>query len=128
MKTVSLFLAVMLVSALGFSQSGGRSLTDKLAATAAVVNNSVTLVSDVVINPNPVKGERFSLQLQNLEKGKYNVYIHNKEGRKFLLKTITYEGGSSIADLDLPEELGAGTYILQVLSKTARFSKKMVVE
>ncbi len=87
-----------------------------------------SLKPDVRINPNPVKGESFSLELQNLEKGKYNIYIFAQSGKKYLIKTLNYDGGTTTEVLNLPKEALNGTYILQVLSKTSRFIKKMVVE
>ena len=87
-----------------------------------------SLKADIRINPNPVKGENFSLELQNLDKGKYNVYIFDKSGKKYLIKTLNYDGGSTTEVLNLPEKATNGTYILQVLSKTSRFIKKMVIE
>ena len=121
-------MALVVFSAAGQAQAPAKSLNDKLAATGAILNKAVPIPSDVVINPNPVTGESFSLQLQNLDKGKYSIYIFNKEGKKFLVKTLQFEGGSAIEALNLPDDLGKGTYILQVLSKTSRYSKKMVVE
>lgn len=87
-----------------------------------------SLHADIRINPNPVKGENFSLELQNLEKGKYNIYMFDEKGKKYLVKTLNYDGGSTIEILNLPEKATSGTYILQVLSKTSRFIKKMVIE
>jgi len=87
-----------------------------------------TVQSDIRINPNPVKEETFNLELQNLEKGKYNIYIYAESGKKYLIKSFNYDGGSSTTVLNLPKEAVTGTYILQVLSKTSRFIKKMVVE
>lgn len=128
MKRVLVILALVVFVAAGYSQAPVKSLNNKLAATGAILNKTVPLSSDVVINPNPVTGESFSLQLQNLDKGKYSIYIFNKEGKKFLVKTLHFDGGSATEALNLPDDLGAGTYILQVLSKTSRYSKKMVVE
>lgn len=128
MKRVLVVLALVVFSAAGYAQAPAKSLSNKLAATGAILNKAVPIPSDVVINPNPVTGESFSLQLQNLDKGKYSIYIFNKEGKKFLVKTLQFEGGSATEAFHLPDDLGKGTYILQVLSKTSRYSKKMVVE
>lgn len=98
------------------------------AVMASAMTATTTRISDVAINPNPVKGQNFTLELQNLEKGKYSIYAFNKDGKKYLLKVTTIENGTGVMVVDLPKDITPGTYILQVLSKTARYSKKMVVE
>jgi hypothetical protein len=130
MKKITICFAFMLICAAAVAQpeqnetpAAPVNLTTAMESTAARIN-----VTDVVINPNPVKGQNFSLGLQNLEKGKYSVYVFNNAGKKFLLKTLNIEGGTSTETIDLPRQITTGTYILQVLSKTARFSKKMIVE
>ena len=124
MKRSLIFSICLLVAAAGFSQSDN--LNNKMVGSTVLVAKS--LKPDVRINPNPVKGESFSLELQNLEKGKYNIYIFAQSGKKYLIKTLNYDGGTTTEVLNLPKEALNGTYILQVLSKTSRFIKKMVVE
>lgn len=120
----SLLLVVCVFGALSaFSQTD---LNNKMAGSSVMAAKS--LHADIRINPNPVKGENFSLELQNLEKGKYNIYMFDEKGKKYLVKTLNYDGGSTIEILNLPEKATSGTYILQVLSKTSRFIKKMVIE
>lgn len=133
MKKITICFAFILICAAAMAQPEQNETT----AAPAPVNLVTSMESaaaritatDVIINPNPVKGgQNFSLGLQNLEKGKYLVYAFNKDGKKFLLKTLNIEGGTSTETIDLPKQITTGTYILQVLSKTARFSKKMIVE
>jgi len=107
-----------------FSQDAA-SLNDKLAATAVV---TAAAKSDVIINPNPVTGGSFNIQLQNLQKGKYSIYMHDEHGKKYLVKVLNIEEGNATESLQLPRKADKGIYILQVISKTARFSKKMIVE
>jgi hypothetical protein len=127
MKKILAFISLTFICAAAVAQSEndapGAVMATSMVASAAKVNTS-----DVIINPNPVKGQNFSLELQNLEKGKYNIYIFDNTGKKHLVRNLTIEGGTSVQVLDLPKDITQGTYILQVLSKTARFSKKMVVE
>ena len=123
MKRSLLLVVCVLCTVAGFSQTD---LNNKIVTSSALVAKAAK--PDIRINPNPVKGENFSLELQNLEKGKYNIYIFDKSGKKYLIKSLNYDGGSTTEVLDLPKEAQDGTYILQVLSKTSRFIKKMVIE
>lgn len=99
-------------------------LTTKLS----VASLAGKMKADVVINPNPVQGESFTLELQNLEKGKYNIYMFDDTGKKYLVKVLNIESGSFTETLQLPQKADKGIYILQVISKTVRVSKKMIVE
>jgi hypothetical protein len=127
MKTIIAIISLSFISAAAVAQSNNESPGAALA-TSMVTSSARVTSKDVVINPNPVKGQNFSLELQNLEKGKYNIYIFDNNGKKYLVRSLNIEGGTSTQLLDLPKDITQGTYILQVLSKTARFSKKMVVE
>lgn len=123
MKRSLFFSICFFCAAAGFSQADN--LNNKISSTVLVAR---TVKSDIRINPNPVKEQTFSLELQNLEKGKYNIYLFAKSGKKYLIKSLNYDGGSTTEVLNLPKEALNGTYILQVISKTSRFIKKMVVE
>lgn len=124
------FFAFILVAFCGASASAQTATADfakPILATSMV--SSAVKISDVVINPNPVvQGKTFSLELQNLEKGKYSVLLFDKNGRKYTIDILNLESGSSTQQFDLPKDITSGTYILQVVSKSIRFSKKMMVE
>jgi hypothetical protein len=124
MRKIVAFITLILIGTAAVAQ------TEKSGTAAALTTSMVTTarITDVVINPNPVTGQNFSLELQNLDKGKYTIYAYDNNGKKYLLKVLNTEGGSTTESVALPKEITTGTYILQVVSKTARFSKKMVVE
>lgn len=116
-------MGIVVLALNSYSQEAA-GITTKLAVTAIAGKPK----SDVVINPNPVQGATFTLELQNLEKGKYNIYMFDDTGKKYLVKVLNTEGGSLTETLPLPQKADKGIYILQVVSKTVRVSKKMIVE
>jgi len=121
-------LAILLLSC-GYHFAAAQASSEHSPVLVTAMAGATTKVSDVIINPNPVKGQQLSLELQNVEKGKYTIYACNSEGIKIILKTVTIDtNGNTIHSIDLPKEITSGTYILQVLSKTSRYCKKMVVE
>jgi hypothetical protein len=124
MKKIVAFITLTFMGIAAVAQNAS-SNTGAVLSTSMVSSAKIT---DVTINPNPVKGQNFTLELQNLDKGKYTICAYDNNGKKYLLKVLNTEGGSSTQIVDLPKEITTGTYILQVVSKTARFSKKMVVE
>ena len=101
-------------------------MNNKLAATSTVLVSATK--SDVSISPNPVQGQAFNLELQNLQKGKYSIYLFDQNGKRYVVKVLNFDGGSFNQSLQLPKNVNKGVYILQVVSKTARFSKKMIIE
>ncbi len=123
MKRNLCLLACLFCGVTAFTQAD---LNNKMVSSTVLTAKKLT--PDIRINPNPVQEQNFSLELQNLEKGKYNIYLFDKSGKKYLIKTLNYDGGSTTEILNLPKEASNGTYILQVLSKTSRFIKKMIVE
>lgn len=125
MKRIMFLIGCSVFAITGFSQDAPE-LNNKMAG--ASVMSSVAARSDVVINPNPVQGQTFSLELQNLQKGKYSIYMFNEQGKKYLVKVLNFDGGNLTESLQLPKNADKGVYILQVISKTSRFSKKMIVE
>jgi hypothetical protein len=125
MKRILILLGCSVFAISSFSQDAAE-LNNKMAATSVVA--SVATGSDVNINPNPVQGETFSLELQNLQKGKYSIYMFNEQGKRYLVKVVNVDGGTLTESLQLPKNADKGVYILQVISKTSRFCKKMIVE
>jgi len=91
-------------------------------------NSSPVTAKDIVIHPSPVKGSDFSLELLNLDKGKYSILVYDRLGKKHFIRTFEFEGGVTTENIHLPSKLGSGTYILQVLNKSSRYSKKLVLE
>jgi len=126
MKRITTVIALMFMGSVSMAQSGESQVSSTNLATS--LSSSAIKLSDVAINPNPVKGQNFSLEVQNLDKGKYSIYAYDNNGKKYLLKVLNTDGGSFTETVELPKEITTGTYILQVVSKTSRYSKKMIVE
>lgn len=125
MKRILFLIGFGVFAVHGFSQDAAE-LNDKLAVVSVAASGMSK--SDIQINPNPVSGETFTIELQNLQKGKYSIFMYDEKGRKYLVKILNVEEGTSTELLQLPKKADKGVYILQVISKTSRFSKKMIVE
>jgi hypothetical protein len=125
MKRMLFLLGAGMFAISGFSQQTP-DLNTKMVGTSAVVAAAAN--SDIVINPNPVQGKTFSLELQNLQKGKYSIYMFDETGKRYLVRVLNFEGGTFTESLQLPKNADKGVYILQVISKTSRFVKKMIIE
>ncbi len=66
--------------------------------------------SAFTIYPNPVKGNRITLQLSNMEKGKYAMTVYNAAGQRVMSKDITHLGGSATEEIDFGSALASGVY------------------
>jgi hypothetical protein len=84
--------------------------------------------SEVVIAPNPIKGNKLNIQLSNVEKGSYTVNVFNNAGQQILSKTINHAGGSASQVLELPSQIRTGTYQVQIVGTDMKMTKTIIVE
>jgi hypothetical protein len=125
------FSAVLcLITITGFSQQDVAEAGSSSVKVTPATGNGTQETAQVptLISPVSVKGKELVLDLQSLQKDKYTITLYNKDGRKFLLKTVNVDADASTETCLLPEQVKPGIYILQVISKTARMSFKLVVE
>ncbi len=88
----------------GISASGEVSFSQVLLVNLSGGKASFTLY------PNPVKGNRITLQLSNMAKGKYAMTVYNAGGQRVLSKDITHLGGSATEEIDLGSAMASGVY------------------
>ncbi len=77
--------------------------------------------------PNPVKGSEVTLQLGNMEKGKYALLVYNNAGQKVLTKEIVHLGGSATEDLKLGSALASGVYRVSLVSNKGTTQNQTLV-
>ncbi|HEX8332167.1 MAG TPA: cadherin domain-containing protein [Segetibacter sp.] len=80
----------------------------------------------ITIYPNPVTTNTISLQLNNLERGKYTVTLTNKLGQQLYSSVIEHNGGSSTQTLRINSSLPKGTYQLQVIGGEVKMTKQLI--
>ncbi len=85
--------------------------------------------SAFTIYPNPVKGNRITLQLSNMEKGKYAMTVYNAAGQRVISRDITHLGGSATEEIDLGSALASGVYRVSFSSHNgATLNQTLVVQ
>ncbi len=67
-------------------------------------------ISTFALYPNPVKGNKVSIQLNNIEKGKYTMSVYNSIGQRVINQMIEHPGGSGAEEIKLGDNLAAGVY------------------
>jgi hypothetical protein len=68
-----------------------------------------------VFYPNPAKGRTVSIQLSNLEKGKYTLTVFNNIGQQVMERQIDHTGGSAAQTVDFDKQMAAGIYRVELI-------------
>jgi hypothetical protein len=77
------------------------------------------------IFPNPVKGDNFNIQLNNLKKGIYTLRLLNMAGQTMLNRKIESNGSSSTQTINA-NNLSSGLYQLQVVGDDFKQSQQLI--
>ena len=91
------------------------------------VNNASGKASFSVY-PNPVKGNKVNLQLNNVAAGNYNVRLINLNGQTVYNERINVSGTSFNQSFVLPAGVKGGIYTVNVVGENANLLQRIVVE
>lgn len=84
--------------------------------------------AEIAVFPNPIKGNKLSLQLNNLEKGKAEIKLFNNLGQQLFATAVNYEGGSQLQSIVLPANISKGMYRLVVTNSNTNLQQTIFVE
>ncbi len=84
--------------------------------------------SDLVIYPNPVKGDYITLAAAAIAAGKYDIKIHNMAGQKIVHASLNHAGGTISIQVNLPENIKAGLYSIKLTGGEKTFIKTFLVQ
>ncbi len=94
-----------------------------------IINVNVSKVKPgISISPNPVKGNVITLQLINMEKGKYDVAIYNNLGQKVYNGTIVHDQLSASYKIVPVKEIPKGVYRLTVNKADKSVTETLIFE
>ncbi|HZH66816.1 MAG TPA: Ig-like domain-containing protein [Flavisolibacter sp.] len=82
----------------------------------------------VTIYPSPVVDNRLTIQMTNVEKGKYGVSFYNAGGQLVYATSINHEGGSSAQMVELPATIAKGVYHLGVKKGGYQFNQNIIIQ
>ncbi len=85
-------------------------------------------VSTIAVYPNPVKGSRLNLELNNVAAGTYNLNLYNGLGQQVFSRQLMHTGGSSTQSIQLTNRLAKGVYQLRIGNKESKFTQTLIVE
>jgi len=95
--------------------------------TNIVKININTVSSGFVVYPNPVTGQQFILQMNNLPSGKYNLQLFNTIGQQVMNKSFDYAGNSLTQTVRLSSAINSGAYIMMLSNGAAKFTQTIIV-
>ncbi|MBP8114308.1 MAG: T9SS type A sorting domain-containing protein [Chitinophagaceae bacterium] len=91
------------------------------------VATNLTVKQDIVLYPNPVTGKQLTMQM-NSTAGDYFVKIYSANGQIVKTETLKHPGGSYAKTIELPSQLQAGQYYMQVSGGEKILTSKFIVQ
>jgi hypothetical protein len=85
-------------------------------------------LTELVIAPNPIRSHTLNLQLSNFDKGVYSINVFNGQGQKVFSSSINHTGGSATQSFQLPANIKAGMYSLQLANGLTVINRSLIVE
>jgi hypothetical protein len=99
----------------------------KFKYTRVIRINPGHSLSSFTIAPNPVYNRLVSIQLVNLNPGKYDLIVVNSLGQVLMKGSIDHSGGSRSEDIVLPSAVKAGVYSITIRGASSMKSQLFVV-
>lgn len=78
------------------------------------------------VYPNPVPGNTFIVQFNNIPAGNYQLKLVNNIGLVIYTKAIVHAGGSSVQAVTIGQNFSTGRYTLQIVGNGASYTKQLL--
>lgn len=88
-----------------------------------IINNGPAMIT---LYPNPVVGNTVVLQMNNLQKGNYQVILTNEIGQRITAKMINHSGGSATQTIELSKIFAPGVYQLKFYGEKINMMLKVL--
>ncbi|HZG24768.1 MAG TPA: T9SS type A sorting domain-containing protein, partial [Chitinophagaceae bacterium] len=83
---------------------------------------------EIKIYPNPVLNQKIQLMFIEMDRGEYQVSVHNTRGQQMLRLQVDHPGGTTKHPVPLVQNLPPGIYYLHVARKNYRYRLDLVIE
>ena len=93
-----------------------------------MVNMAGRNVPTMSISPNPITGRSANLYLKDLAKGDYTCLLFNAQGLMVYSQSLSFEGGSKLQKLELPQNISGGSYYFQVSNSTTKLGQSIIIQ
>jgi len=102
----------------------GRYLMSKIA-WVNIDATTPSVESSIKVYPNPVIGQQFNLQLNDLPKGTYTLQLINTQDQVVLTQSFAHNGVNGSASIPIKNYLPSGYYYLQLNNDKNLFTQKI---
>ncbi len=98
-------------------------------STIVSANSAGSSVASITVAPNPVTNGQFTLGLNNLSAGTYNLSVYSNAGQEVYSTSVANTGGNFSKTIVLPAAASAkGIYSVRVSNGATSLTKNIVVE
>ena len=84
--------------------------------------------TDLVVYPNPVKGDHITLAAPTMAAGKYDIILFNMAGQTIMQTSLSHAGGAVSMQVSLPQSIKAGLYSIKLSGDEKTFIKTFLVQ
>jgi hypothetical protein len=84
-------------------------------------------VKDIVLYPNPLRGEHIAVQSSDLLKGNYTAKIFSTLGQQVYIHPFKHAGGAINQTLELNARLKAGVYVFQLENGIQKVMSRTII-
>jgi hypothetical protein len=83
---------------------------------------------NITLYPNPVTQNNITLQLNNLDRGRYRLLFYNTAGQLVYEKDMVHDGGSSSHNLSLPTQMKPGIYSAELKNDKTIHRQLLIIQ
>lgn len=98
------------------------------SSVTKVTIDKVSSEKKLVICGNSIKGNLVSLQLNNVEKGRYTVQLYSMTGQLIKKFSVVHNGGCSTQNFTIDSYLPSGKYQVQLTGKSINLTASLIKE
>ena len=82
----------------------------------------------ISVYPNPVEGNSFNIDLNNMAQGTYLLKLYNSMGQLVYTEQLTHNGSQATKTVKLKNETGKGAYQLQLSNSNGFKTTKLIIK
>jgi hypothetical protein len=96
--------------------------------TSVIKISTSNTKAEVSINPNPIAGRSFMLNLNNFSNDTYTLTVLNEGGQKVYTQSLGRVNGSSNTSINLPQTVKAGMYHVVISSNDQQVIQRIIIQ
>jgi hypothetical protein len=111
------FMHISPIGNIHYYRIKGVEQTGRVKYSTVVVLRKGKASATVQVYPNPVADHKMNIRFTSMDADLYDVVLINLQGKKVFETKVRHEGGNAVKSVELPQNLAAGIYIMQLGGK-----------